>query len=144
MSDSIEEQELQEIPQGQRINQSVIEKLEKSSIWLKLVGILGVLFGVIGILISLFALFALPVQTIINILSFGILIYVSTLLLNMSINVKSDSFDIANFAKNFVTYWKIIGIVTAIGIALTVLSFLYFATNAPEIMTSIEELQQGQ
>lgn len=144
MSDSIEEQELQEIPQGQRITQSVIEKLEKSSIWLKLVGILGVLFGVIGILISLFALFALPVQTIINILSFGILIYVSTLLLNMSINVKSDSFDIENFAKNFVTYWKIIGIVTAIGIALTVLSFLYFATNAPEIMTSIEELQQGQ
>ena len=68
---------------------------------------------------------------------YAIAIYVSTLLLNVGKSIDKGTFNMDQFAENFLKFWKIIAILTIIAIAFTIISFILGAISGTLMLQGI-------
>ncbi|WP_107039917.1 hypothetical protein [Brumimicrobium mesophilum] len=106
------------------------ENLENSSIYVRIVAIIAIVGGALGALGGVFLLVANPIIGLIYLALYVVVIYVSTLLLNIGKSIDRGTFDMDKFATNFLKYWKIVAIVTIFGIAFTIISIVLGTAGA--------------
>ena len=123
--------------ENDKLSPNAKENLHNSAIWVKIIAIVGIAGSGIGAIFSLFMIFTSPISVIFNLVFYAFFIYVSNLLLNASTSIERGSFNMDDFAENFLKYYKIIAILTLAGI---IMSILFFAFAASTIMNMYNNL----
>ena len=110
--------------------------LNKASGWVKVVAILGIVFSSLGIIAGIFSLIALPILGIFYLITYGLGIYISLILLKVSNSSARGSFNLDKFAENFYLYWKTIVVITIVMVGLSLIMGIYFAVSGVGVLNN--------
>ena len=110
--------------------------LNKASGWVKVVAILGIVFSSLGIIAGIFSLIALPILGMFYLVTYGLGIYISLLLLKVSNSSARGNFNLDKFSENFYLYWKTIVVITIIMVGLSLIMGIYFAVAGVGMMNN--------
>ncbi|RYM32590.1 hypothetical protein ERX46_15105 [Brumimicrobium glaciale] len=110
------------------------ENLHNSAVWVKIIAIVGIVGSGIGAIFSLILIFTSPATVIFNLAFYALFIYVSMLLLNVSKSIERGSLNMDAFAENFLKYYKIIAIMTIVGIVLSIFAVIFAASFATSMI----------
>lgn len=110
------------------------ENFIKSAGWVKIIAIIGFVISALGIIGSIVLLFSTPLLGLINLLVYGCIIYVSTLLLKISTFTQKNTLNLEAFSENYYKFWKftVIFMIILVGLVFIAGLILGFGSNTED------------